>query len=238
MPIVRLDQAQQFAAINVLSDPGHIGGPVVIPFLTQVLISWGLPGGKTGHNVLYGRSVGTPQPSVSQAQAIFSGLTTGAQWTALATHMVSSTQLLSVTLTSVHTAGLPSFVSTGSAVSGSDAASQALPSEVALVVTLRTGGRGPSNRGRMYITGFSATQLAAGNVALASLVTDLAAWANNIKSVLSSQGLTWVIANPERAAYVGSTGTDHPARPAGSVDVVSAIVRDNHWDSQRRRGLR
>lgn len=238
MPLVRLDQLQQFAAVKFSFDPGSIGGPVVIPFGVQVLLTWQVPGGKTGHNVLYGRAVGTPSPTVAQAQAIFSALTTGGLWTALATHLNTSTLLQSVTLTSVHSAGLPSFVSTGSAVAGSNAG-LGMPSEVALCVTLRTAGRGPQNRGRMYITGYAVDQVIAGNLVSAAAVTDTAAWANNIKGVLSSQGLTWAIGQQERAAYTGTTGTEHPARAANvNMDVSAAIVRDNRWDSQRRRGLK
>jgi hypothetical protein len=197
-----------------------------------------VPGGKVGHNVLYGRTTGVPNPSVAQAQAIFSGLTTGGLWTALATHLFTSTQLLSVTLTSVHTAGLPSFVSTGGAVSGSDVA-QALPSESAVCVTLKSNFRGPSNRGRMYITGYGNDSVSSGNLISPTTVTDTAAWANNIKSVLAAQSLTWCIGQRDRAAYLGSTGTQHPARAANAnIDIQSAIVRDNHWDSQRRRGLK
>lgn len=238
MPIIRFDQLQQFAAVNILSDPGAVGGPVVIPFGVQINIAWTLADGKTGHNITYGRTAGVPAPTVAQAQAIFSALTSGAQWTALAASLSNSTALASVSLTSVHTAGLPTVSSTGTAVSGSNAA-LALPNEVALVVTLRTSFRGASNRGRVYIPGYAVDQVIAGNVASATAVSNTGAWVNNWKSVFSSQGLTWAIGQRERSAYIGSTGTSHPARAANvNVDVQFAQVRDNHWDSQRRRGLR
>lgn len=236
--VVNLANFDQFTAINVLSDPGHIGGPVIIPNCVQVVFSWGIPGGKTAHNVLYGRSTGIPAPSVAQAQAIFSQLTTGAQWTALATHLVTTASFVSVTLTSVHSAGQPSFVSTGALVPGTNASAQALPSETALATTLRTALRGPQNRGRFYITGFGTDQMAAGNTVLGSLVTDQTAWSNTILAALSAQSYTWVIGQPARAAYTGSTGTQHPARLATSQPVTTILVRDNHWDSQRRRGLK
>lgn len=235
--ILRLENLQQFAAINVLSDPGHIGGPIVIPNCVQVLLTWSVAGGKLAHNVLYGRAAGVPAPSIAQAQAIFSGLTTGAQWTAFAGHLSSVVSLNSITLTSVHQAGLPSFVSTGANVPGTGGA-VALPSEVAIAVTLRTGSRGVANRGRMYITGYDTAQVIAGNIILATCVTDTSAWANTILTQLANQSYTWVIGQPARAAYVGSSGTQHPARLAGSVPITSILVRDNHWDSQRRRGLK
>jgi hypothetical protein len=143
----------------------------------------------------------------------------------------------SVTLTSVHQAGLPSFLSTGAMVPGAGA-TPALPAEVAICATLRTAGRGPSNRGRMFLMGFNASQAAIGNIIAPQCVTDTAAWVANIANVLTSQGLTWVIGQPARNAYTGETGTAHPARPAGSVPITQALIRDNHWDSQRRRGLK
>lgn len=238
MPLVRIDQLQQFAVVNVQSDPGAVGGPVVIPFAVQVLLSWTTGGGKIAHNVLYARTTGVPAPSVSQAQAIFSALTTGGLWTALASHQATVLNFASVTLTSVHTAGQPSFVSTGAAVAGTNAA-LALPAEIALCVTLRTNLRGASNRGRMFIPNFTVDQVIGGTLVSATCVTDTAAWANNIKTVLSAQGLTWAIGQRQRNEYIGDTGTLHPARAANaSVDVQSAVVRDNRWDSQRRRGLR
>lgn len=238
MPIVRVDQLQQFAAVNILSDPGAVGGPVVIPFGVQVLLTWNLTDGKQGHNVLYARAATTPNPSVAQAQAIFAALSSGAQWTAMALRMSTTFSFASVTLTSVHSAGLPSFVSTGSAVAGTSATS-ALPNEMAICVTLRTNLRGASNRGRMFVPGWDTTQVTSANVIAPGAVTDLAAWANTIKGALSAQGLTWAIGQRQRLEYVGNTGTTHPARAANvNVDVQSAIVRDNRWDSQRRRGLR
>ena len=236
--VLRVDSIEQFLAINVLTDPGRIAGPVVIPNCVQVVLNWVVPGGKTAHNVLYGRAVGVPAPTVAQAQAIFSALSTGSAWTALAGHIHVNTTFTGVTLTSVHSAGQPSFASTGAAVPGTNASAQALPSEVALTTTLRTAQRGISNRGRFYLTGFGTDQMAAGNTALATLVTDLQTWANTITGALSAQSYTWVIGQPARAQYTGSTGTVHPARNAGSVPVSAAVVRDNHWDSQRRRGLK
>lgn len=235
--VVNLANLEQFAAVNVLSDPGHIGGPIVIPNCTQVVLTWSQADGKQAHNVLYARSAGVPTPSVAQAQALFAAMTTGAAWTAIQAAISTTTALQRVTLTSVHTAGQPSFDSTGAAVAGTDATAP-LPNEVAICITLRTAGRGPSNRGRMYIPGLCSDDLAAGNVILAGLLTNFGNWANGFIAIFSGQSLTWVVGNPARAAYTGITGTQHPARPAGSVPITAALVRDNHWDSQRRRGLK
>lgn len=236
-PLVRLENFQQFAAINVLSDPGHLGGPVVIPNAVQIVFNWVVPGGKIGHNVLYGRTGGVPAPTVAQAQSIFAALSSGAQWTAMATQLFTSTQFTGVTLRSVHAANQPIVQSTGAAVSGTGVA-QAVPSESAVCVTLRTGLTGPQNRGRLFLTGWCNTAVSSGNLIDPAVVTAVGNWANTITGALSAQGYTWSIGQPARATYVGSTGTIHPPRSANTVPITSAVVRDNRWDSQRRRGLR
>jgi hypothetical protein len=235
--VLRIDSLEQFQAIQVLSDPGHIGGKLQIPNCIQVVLNWALPGARTGHNVLYGRSSGVPNPSVAMAQALFSAMTTGAAWTAYATHIATTASLSSVTVMSVHTVDQPIFQSTGAAVPGTNATTP-LPIENSVVTTLRTALRGQSNRGRIYGCGYGVDQVIGGNIISASLMTDQAAWNNGFIAIFAGQSLTWVIGQPARAAYTGITGTDHPARAATSVPITAAIVRDNHWDSQRRRGLK
>ena len=237
MRLVNLSNYQQFTAINLLSDPGSLGGPVVIPNLVQIVFNWVLADGKTGHNVMYGRAAGVPSPTPTQAEAIRTAVTTGALWTAVATAMSGNSALSSVSLRSVHTAGNPLVLSTGSASNGTNAGI-ALPNETAICVTLRTALAGPSNRGRIYIPNFAVDQVLAGNTITAGTVTAVSSWVNSFTSVFAGQGYTWVIGQPARAAYTGSTGTAHPARAAGSVAVTSATVRNNTWDSQRRRGLK
>jgi hypothetical protein len=237
MPLIRLDQLQQFAAINILSDPGMIGGPIVIPNCVQVVLNWTLADGKVGHNVMYGRAAGVPAPTPAQADLIFDALSTGAQWTALAAVLSTSTSFTGLTLRSVHTANNPLVASTHAAKAGADA-TQALPNEMAACLTLRTAATGPSNRGRMYIPGFSVATVTAANVLSAAAVTALTNWAGTIIGAFAAGSLTLVIGQPARQAYTGSTGTLHPARTANSVTVSSVILRNNTWDSQRRRGLK
>jgi hypothetical protein len=193
--------------------------------------------GKTGHNVLYGRTATVPAPTIAHAQAIFAALTTGAAWTAFAGHLSTSTLLASVTIKSVHVQDQAMVQSTGSAVPGTHA-SVSTPNETALVVSLRTALSGKSNRGRMYIPGYSVGVVNAANQALATTVTDTTTWASGIIGIFAAQSYTLVIGQRARAAYIGSTGTAHPARVATSTTVTQLLVRNNSWDSQRRRGLK
>lgn len=232
-----LDQVQQFTAIKITSDPGGLGGPVQVPQCAQITLDWTLDGGKIAHNVLYGRYSGGFTATQTTASQIFAALNSGAAWTEMATHLSVDTSFSGVSIRDVNTPNQALVTSLGAAVAGT-APAAALPNEVALVVTLRTAQTGRSNRGRMFIPGWAAGETQNGNIASAFVVSTLGTWAASIASALSGAGFTWVIGQRERAAYTGSTGTQHPARAANSVPITSTVVRDNHWDSQRRRGLK
>jgi hypothetical protein len=237
--VIRLDGVQQFAAIELLVDPGHIAGPVVIPNACRVRLNWNLTDGKVAHNVLYAAWTGTPALSQTVAQAIFAAISTGANWSALAVFLAPTTFLAGVTLQDVRTATGIEINSTGGAVAGGSA-SPAMPDEIAVAVTLKTANRGPSGRGRFFVPGFATNTIAAGNVIAAAAVTALTTWANTTLNgaIVGNLG-QMVLALPARNGYTSlATGRIFPPRAAGSVPLTQLLCRDNHFDSQRRRGLR
>lgn len=235
--IIALDSLQQFTAVNLLFDPGAIGGPKLVPSVAEITLRFAMPTARYANVVMHGRYVGVFNGSVAQANAILAALSTGSAATALLSHLSSSVVISSVSIRDLNTANQGLITSTGPAVPGTGAGI-ALPAEMALVVTKHTAQTGRANRGRMYIPGWNVASVAADNTATAGCVTDLQTWANTVQGAFNASNYTMVIAHPARAAYTGSTGTAHPARAAGSVDVSSLFVRDNHWDSQRRRGLK
>lgn len=83
MPLVRLDVLQQFAAVNLNSDPGAVGGKVKIPQAAQVTIVFQTNHSTTAHGVLYGRYVGAFDLTQAEVDAMRIALTNGAAWTAL-----------------------------------------------------------------------------------------------------------------------------------------------------------
>lgn len=234
---MRLDTLQQFAAINVLSDPGAIPGPKIIPSCAQITLRWTLASGKVAHNVLYGRYSGSFAGTVAQANAIFAALSTGAQAVALLGQMTGATAFAGVDLRDVNTPNQPLIQSTGTAAPGTGAGQQ-IPDEASVVSTLRTAFTGPAFRGRIYLTGFTVASVAAGNTILAATMTAINNWTATIPAAFAASGYTWVLGQPARAQYTGSTGRVHPARAATSTAISSSLVRDNHWDTQRRRGLK
>lgn len=236
---VRLDLVEQFAAVNLLSDPGAIPGPKVISNACMVRLNWNLTDGKIGHNILYGQYTGSPALSAALAQTIFAAITTGGTWTAYAAFLASTTSLASVTLLDVRSGVGIEFNSTGTAAPGTSA-SPALPDENAVVFTIKTTIRGPGGRGRVYLPGFATNALATGNVIAAATVSAATTWvANSVGTAITNNVGTWSLGLPARQAYTSPiTGRSFPARTSSAVPVSSGGVRDNHWDTQRRRGLR
>lgn len=237
-PLVRIDNFEQFAAINLTSDPGYDPSDRTIPNCIEVRLNWALPDGKSAHNVLHGSRQDGLAATVAQAQSIYAALSSGGLWTALAIHLYTGVGFTGVSLRDLRSKDMPYVQSTGATVVGS-AAGPEMPMEVAACLTLITDFTGPANRGRAYIPGWVAASMAAtGNTMAAAVVTDLGAWGANWINVLNAQGLTLCIGQHKRQAYTGATGKPHPARAATTVPVRQVIVKDNHWDTQRRRGLK
>ena len=238
MRVLDISKLQTFTAVNLLSDPGAIPGKVQIPNAAQIVLTWTLADGKSGHNVLYGRYIPPFAGTAAQATAILAALGSGAQWTAYAAFLATTTSLFNVTIRDVNTIDQPIISATTGAAPGASASPE-MPDEVAAVVTLRTGKVGPGNRGRIYLPGFATNALATGNVIAPATVTALGNWAQTIKTAFAAQGYTLALGQRERAAYTSPiTGANFPHRPAAAPDITALVVRDNHWDSQRRRGLR
>jgi hypothetical protein len=197
----------------------------------------GLDDVKIGNIVLHGRYVGAFAGSVAQANALLTGFATGAPWSALAAFLSTTTLLAQVLIRDINTPHNAYIAPTGPGSYGTSA-SPSLPNEVSLVGTKRTGQTGPQARGRVYLPGWATNALGTGNTVAAAAVTAYQNWLNTFASVMLAEGYTHCLALPARAAYTGSTGTTHDARTKQTLDVTSMLVRDNHWDTQRRRGLR
>lgn len=238
-PVIRLDQIQQFAAINLLSDPGYIAGPKIIPGACMVRLNWQLTDGRVAHNVMYASWNGTPALAASVAQSIFSASSSGGLWTALAAFLIPTTTFTGITLLDMRSTTATYFNSTGAAVPGASTGT-ALPDENAVCISLLTANRGPSGRGRVYIPGWASNAVAAGGVVAAGAITALNNWISGAVSPSVSSNLgPFVLGLPARGAYTSPvTGRVFAARPATTVPLTGLAARDNHWDSQRRRGLR
>lgn len=236
--VVAVDQLRQFTAVELLSDPGHDPELKPIPQCMEVRFDYALPDGKVAHNVLHARYPTAYPGTIALANAFKT------QWAALFTSSGLSTYLStllllnSVSLRDLAVLNTLYIQSTSAATSVGADAGQALPLEVAAVLTQRTGISGPGGRGRIYMMGFTTLALAPSNVIFGACFTNLANFAAGIAAIFTGQGVTQCLALPSRIEYTGSTGRHHPARAATTADVIRTEIRDNHWDSQRRRGLK
>lgn len=237
MPIINLSNLPQFTAVNLNSDQGAIPGPVQVPQCAQVVFNWTLPDGHLAHNVLYGRYAGGFAGSQAQCNAILTALVGSAQFSALQPFLHTGTIFSGVSLRDVNTINQALITSSSAGPAGTGTGNP-VPSEVAAVITLRTALVGRANRGRVFIPGWATAALGPGDTIIAAALTALTNWAGTISGALSASSYTWVIGQKARAAYTGSTGAAHPARAATSTAITSTVIRDNHWDSQRRRGQR
>lgn len=220
-----------------MPDEGRIPGPIVIPNTIQVRLIWALPNGKTVYNVLHASVAGGFSATTAVADAIFTALKANAGWTSWRARLNTTVSITGVDLRDLRTANMPIVQSTTAAAAGTGATG-ALPPGDALCVTLRTALVGRGARGRVYLPGLDFSAIAAGGVAAAGTVTDSVAFVTGVQTVLTASAATLAIANPARAAYTGSTGAAHAARPAGILPVTGIVCRNTTIDHQRRRAGR
>jgi hypothetical protein len=236
--MINLANYQPLTVINLLSDPGAIAGPIVIPNGIKVILNWALNDGKIGHNVIGGAVSGSFSVSAATADALLTGFTTGGPWTAWAAFLAPTCSLTGVTLVDIRVAEQTPISSTGASHPGTSASPEQ-PDEMAVCVTLRTALAGQGNRGRIYLPGTANNAVAAGNVISAGAITAATNFASNLGTVMTANGLTIALMQPHRAAYTSPvTGRLFPERLATMRPLTQILVRDNHWDSQRRRGLK
>ena len=218
------------------TDPGRIPGPVVIDNCCQVILDYSLPNGKLAHNILHARV----QPSFAATTGIANPIMNAmvAAWSAaggLGSQCAASTTFQAVSLRDVRVANMPLVTSTVASVVGTDPGI-ALASQIALVITLRTANAGRAFRGRVYIPGWGVVAQGGGTMASAAAGTAAHAWIVAVQSALNAQSMVLAIGQPARQQYTSPvTGRTIPARVSGVADVTQIILRDNTFDTQRRR---
>lgn len=197
-------------------------------------------------NVLAARK--TAGTTVTQTLANTVGAAIKSAWsTRIGALCGSNTSLVRVGLRDLTAANQPEFLDTGAPVSGV-VASEGLPPQTALCVTLRTAKSGKSFRGRVYVWGFTETENTATGNASTAAVNAATAFITDIQSALATSQLTLSVLSRPSYAMVetrvwtlpdGSTEehivTRSPAR-AGGVEPVTIIQsRNASWETQRRR---
>lgn len=223
-------------------DEGHIPGPVFIPNCAAIRLLWDLPNGKRATNVLHATHTGSPPSTQTAVNALYTAISTALTSSGLAAALANTTDLVGV--------GVRNMADNGSGQGFSEATSNlgatpgtggtnALPPNVSFVVTLRTGLSRQANRGRVYLPGFvEETNNAPGGIITDTAKNAAVDFIGRVSAALTAASMTLCIAHPARKSYQGDTGTQHPARSAGTVTVTSILALNNIWDSTRLRSLR
>lgn len=222
--------------------PGYLAGPLVIPNVVEVVISWILANDRHASNVLHATSAGGEAATEANATAVMDAISTSDEWVAYAARLAAGTHLMAVKLRSLHEANNVQWVSTSAQADGLGA-DGALPEEVALCATLKTAHAGRRGRGRIYLPGFDKSACDSIGLALESTRTLAAAWLNQVSAALETNFMSLCVAHRSYVAYTSpATGRVVPEGatlgdiiPADHDAVFVIGFEDGIFDSQRRR---
>jgi hypothetical protein len=206
-----------------------VSTPLVIPNTVQVRWFWTL-NGVDAVNVVHAIVQPAFVPTPAIAQALFSAIAT--QWGgSLATPWVpASTTFEKVDIRDIRAANLAPVESSAGSVPGADAA-MALPNQVAAVLTLRTANAGKSFRGRIFMPGFSMSAQGIDGHMAPGFVDNLSTFGSTLIAAFSGNQMTLAVAS--RPVHDKDTGA--LIKAGFSTQVTQVVVRDNRWDTQRRR---
>lgn len=202
---------------------------LVVANAAQMRLIWALGGQLYALNVL--GVVNSGSVAITQALTNTIGSAIKASFTSSAhlTNISTTVTLANVGLRDIRTANTAEYLDTGGAVAGTGA-SELLPPQTALVITLRTAQAGRSFRGRVYLPGFHEGGNTVGGVAAPAGIPYAVAFVAAIQSALQAQSLNLgVLSRPRVAPLTPSAGFVTP--------VTSIVCRDAVWDTQRRRAV-
>lgn len=217
-----------FIRVPKLSGP-H---PLVLATAVQVRLHWTF-NGIVGFNVLGGIVGGgfiNTQVHADALDAAVKGHYTSSGLKAL---QPGTTVLVAASIRDVRVANQVEYVGTNATIAGTGAG-DALPNQLAGVVTLRTGLAGKSFRGRVYFSGGNEAQNDATGKIVAAYNTALLAFMTGVQSDMGAEGITLAVLSRPRFANLAPPN-DVMIYPGAINIVTSMTTRDVEWDTQRRR---
>jgi len=217
-----------------MPSPGYIPGPLVIPNTFQVRLIWALSNGRIATNVLHALVDEGTEASVGMANSYFDSLAIDVDVVDYLQYLPTTVSLLRVDIRDLRAPSAPIVESDSAAVPGTGAGDP-LPQGVALVATLRTALAGRSHRGRTYLTGFDDTTLDAVGHATGALTASALGFMNSVKTNMLSAIGSMAVGHRGHAEYINAKGGTVAEELPGSDPITTVIIRDNVFDSQRRR---
>lgn len=201
---------------------------LVVPNGVRVVLDWSNPNGE--HlNVIHLLVDGTFIANQGTADLIRDGVSADLTASGLLAHLDNAASFNGVRVTDLRTEGQPTWISNLATPVPGTSTGAFLPGDVAMCVTLRTAFFTRRGRGRIFLGGFTHAALVTttGRI-LPAASTAASAFVNALRArVWPGNGLL---------AVMSRLGTGTPLNPVPIVrPVITALVRDDKWDTQRRR---
>jgi hypothetical protein len=199
-------------------------------------VLWTLNGDPFALNILHFRNTGNAAITQANADAIDGQVKAAFGSSALTGQYYSGVALASVSTRNLAASTNPWFIGSGAPVSGTGVG-KPLPAATSFVVTLRTGQRGRSFNGRVYLAGWAEVANDTTGGATPTARTAALAFMDAIRVALVTGTPTLELAILSRVTT--PPGTETPTiRPTPLTTAVTGIVAsDLRWDTQRRRAV-
>jgi len=205
---------------------------LVIPDTVQVIHA-GLNAGIGWRVVTHCLIPASSPVNVALADAIFNSV--GPLWsTNIAPECPTTTSFNFTSVRDLRAASQPDIASTGTVRNGTAPTTDALPRQIAAVITVKTGLAGRKYRGRMYWAGFAESANGATGHMTAACKAALDAFAAGFMAAANVSGLQIGVAH-RPTAFDEVTGLPISPGLGFTTPAVQFLCRDDIWDTQRRR---
>lgn len=203
----------------------------------KLLFTW--QGAPHALNILHFRNPSGAAITQTTANTIDAAIKTAFTNSGIIADFATGYALANVSTRSMVAATDPWFIGTGAAVAAAGAGNP-LPAATSFVVTLRTGQRGRSFQGRVYLAGWSEdANDAAGGITLLAANHALA-FIDGIRVGMATSTPAFTLALLSRwTTPLGSPPNTPPTErnPPLLTDVTAIVNMDQRWDTQRRRAV-
>jgi len=209
-----------------------IPGPLVLGNAGELKLVWDF-GGRQRLNILH--FSGTSSRPVNQSNVDAANVAIRSLFTSsgLAVFTAPSYGFKNVTARDLGSTTNAEYEGAPATIIPGDGTTDALPSQIALVASLKTDKRGRNYRGRAFIPGAEELASDPNGLATPGYVTAVTAFVDGIRTYMA--GVNWPLAVVSRA-YPADEANGLPAKDADFATVVS-VTADNVFDTQRRRKL-
>lgn len=206
--------------------------PTIIDNAVQVKWLWTL-GNISAVNVTHASIAGGFTFSSATAQALFAAIAGNMGTSGLVGTWGTGVSFDKVTIRDMRTPNNAEIESTGAPLTATGSG-DLLPPQVAAVLTLRTAKAGKSFRGRIFLPGFAEDANDGQGRIIIDVINVLTLFAAALPSNYSGSGAQLAVAS-RQVVDRSAGGGCAVIKPSNITPVTQVVIRDNRWDTQRRR---